>query len=430
MQRLVLREWDRVLKHELEARQLRDLQVFDEHHAKSSGSTIFDWSHAREIRARNWVGVIQVQGLTVEILPKIELLDDQTTRRNLVYMLSVCGALPIRDRDLAAMGLDRLPLIEALIAKYAQRLLTELQRGPDQAYVRREENSAFVRGKLLLPEHLRLNAFNAERVYVAYDELRVDTGLNRVLKNVSRLLLARTRIPWTQRCLSEAVQHLDEAADVAIELHHVEMVHLTRNNERFRDLLEFCRIVVAGVGLLPRSGKVRTFSLLFPMDVVFEDFIARSLRRCAEQLGVLREQIHAQARGRRRWLLRDADGNGRFRLKPDILIDGPDGRPRTILDTKWKRLTPDGQDARNGVNQSDIYQLYAYAHRFGAVDNILLYPRVPGVSPKCYSLDGQDSVTRIRFETVNLGVDLLRERSTFEAELARIVSRDSSVTTG
>ena len=151
------------------------------------------------------------------------------------------------------------------------------------------------------------------------------------------------------------------------------------------------------------------------MDVVFEDFIARSLRRCAEQLGVLREQIHAQARGRRRWLLRDADGNGRFRLKPDILIDGPDGRPRTILDTKWKRLTPDGQDARNGVNQSDIYQLYAYAHRFGAVDNILLYPRVPGVSPKCYSLDGQDSVTRIRFETVNLGVDLLLERSTFEA---------------
>ena len=421
MKRLVLREWGRIPRHELTPRQLRDLQALDEQHAKVAGDTIFDWSRRAELRLRNWVGVLQVHGLTVEILPKIELLDDQTTRRNLVYMLSVCRALPFRERDMAAMGLDRLPLVEAIITKFAQRLLTELQRGPDQAYLRREENSSFVRGKLLLPEHLRRNAINAERVYVAYDELKADTSLNRILKHVCRLLHGQTRVPWTQRCLGEAIHHLDEVSDVSIELHHFDRVHLTRNSERYRDLLEFCRIVVAGTGVLPRSGGVRTFSLLFPMDVVFEEFIARTLRRCVDRLGLARDQVHAQARGRRRWLLRDSENKGRFRLKPDILIDGDDGRPETILDTKWKRLLPDDEDVRNGVKQGDIYQLYAYSHRYGARDNVLLYPRVPGVTPKRYTLDGDDSSACLRVETVDLGVDLLRNRSDLEAELVRVL---------
>ena len=421
MKSLVLREWGRIARHELTSRQLRDLQALDERHAKNTGDTVFDWSRRAELRLRSWVGVLQVHGLTVEILPKIESIDDQTTRRNLVYMLSVCRALPFRERDMAAMGLDRLPLVEAILTKFAQRLLTELQRGPDQAYLRREENSSFVRGKLLLPEHLRRNAISAERVFVAFDELRADTWLNRILKHVCGLLLGRTRVPWTQRCLGEAIHHLDEVVDVTIELHHFDKVHLTRNNERYRDLLEFCRIVVAGTGLLPRTGEVRSFSLLFPMEVVFEEFIARSLWRCADRLGIAREQIHAQARGRRRWLLRDTENNGRFRLQPDILIDDDDGCPETILDTKWKSLQPDDEDARNGVTQGDIYQLYAYSHRYGAPDNVLLYPRVPGVTPKRYTLDAEDSIPCLRVETIDLRMDLLRHRSTFEAGLIEVI---------
>jgi len=421
MRRLVLREWDRIARSTLSSRQLRDLQTLDERHAKATGDTIFDWNRGAELRLRNWVGVLQVHGLTVEVLPKIELLDDQTTRRNLVYMLSVCRALPFRERDIAAMGLDRLPLLEAVIKKFAQGLLTELQRGSDQAYIRREENSSFVRGKLLLPEHLRRNAISAERVYVAYDELRADTWLNRVFKHVCRILIGRTGVPWTQRCLGETVHRLDEVEDIAIELHHFDRVHLTRNSERYRDLLEFCRIVVAGTGILPRSGDVRSFSLLFPMDVVFEEFIARSLRRCADRLGIERERIHAQARGRRRWLLRDSEDHGRFRLKPDILIEDEGGVPQTIIDTKWKRLSTDEEDARNGVAQGDIYQLYAYSHRYGAPDSVLLYPRVVGVTAKQYTLDGDDSDRSLRVETVDLGVDLLRERPALDTELERIV---------
>ena len=95
-----------------------------------------------------------------------------------------------------------------------------------------------------------------------------------------------------------------------------------------------------------------------------------------------------------------------------------------ILDTKWKRLQPDDEDARNGVKQSDIYQLYAYSHRYGAPDNVLLYPRVPNVTPKKYSLDSGDANVCLRVETVDFGMDLMRDRTAFEDELVRVIRRN------
>jgi len=426
---LVLREWARFDRNTISTEQLQALQDLDERNAKSSGETVFDWSLRAEVRVRNWVGVLQVPGLTIEILPKLGSLDEATTRRNLVHMLSVCRALPFRDRDIAAMSLDRLPLIEAVILKFAQRLLTELQRGPDQAYLTREENSAYVRGKILLSEHLRRNVVSSERVYVSYDELRADTWLNRILKYVCGLLLGRSRVPWTQRCLRDALLHLDEVQDLAIELHHLDRVHLNRGTERFRDLLEFCRIVVAGTGILPRTGEVRSFSFLFPMDVVFEEFIANTIRRHSAALGIDRQHIHAQARGNRRWLLRDSEGQGRFRLVPDILITNADRTPQVIIDTKWKRLVPDDQDSRSGVAQSDIYQLYAYSQRYGSRDSVLLFPSVEGASAKRYILDGDAATKTLRVEFVDLACPLLRSNSQLLKSLHRVIHGPSGAAT-
>ena len=82
------------------------------------------------------------------------------------------------------------------------------------------------------------------------------------------------------------------------------------------------------------------------------------------------------------------------------MIDVPSGETATVIDTKWKRLKTDQEDARNGVAQSDLYQLYAYAHRYQSPDNVLLYPRVEGVSAKAYRLIGEeDKRVRIEFGT-------------------------------
>ena len=50
-----------------------------------------------------------------------------------------------------------------------------------------------------------------------------------------------------------------------------------------------------------------------------------------------------------------------------------------ILDTKWKLLDSSKMDGKNGVSQSDLYQLYAYGKKYKEKTNkdielVLIYP--------------------------------------------------------
>ena len=64
------------------------------------------------------------------------------------------------------------------------------------------------------------------------------------------------------------------------------------------------------------------------------------------------------------------NGNGKFTLKPDIVID--DGK--IIVDTKWKILSEN--KSNQGISQSDMYQLYAYGTKYQSCENLyLIYPK-------------------------------------------------------
>lgn len=65
-------------------------------------------------------------------------------------------------------------------------------------------------------------------------------------------------------------------------------------------------------------------------------------------------------------------------LRPDLLIL-KDKQTLCVLDTKWKLL--DSSDSKNtyGISQSDIYQLYAYGHKYLKGQDqkrlMLIYPK-------------------------------------------------------
>jgi 5-methylcytosine-specific restriction enzyme subunit McrC len=439
VKRISIPEFGRIPRAQLGGKLLQRLQAFDEKHAHTTKDCVFDWSQVKYIRALNYVGVVQVPGLVIEVLPKIDnspedeagpfLRDDKQALRaqhNLLYMLSFTRKIPIRDRDLASLRLQRLPLLEALIMIFAEQLLGELGKGLDRSYVHREENARFLKGKLLLAKHIRHNAAHKERVFIGYDEFISDTWLNRILKAACRHLLGIARSSRTQRRLREAMLHFADVSDRRIQDHHFAKVHLDRNTERFSTLLGFCKIVLKQSAATPSHGKTSTFSLLFPMETLFEEFIAEFIRKHSEEFGLHRNMLHVQATRRRKHLLQNARGAGKFQLKPDIIIDSALQRTKVIIDTKWKRLKSDKEDAKNGVLQADLYQLYAYAHRYDSPDNVLLYPKVRGVTAKTYTLVGEEG-KRIRIEFIDINRDLRREKKVFGDDLRRVIHGLESV---
>jgi len=412
------------------ATQLKQLKAFEDARCiKSNKSRIFDWRH-NEVWARNYVGVIQVPGLILEILPKIDKSKPEADKKelllaqhNLLYMLSFTRKLPFEERELASLELQKMPLLEVLIRLFANRLLEELRRGVDHTYVQREENLPYIKGKILMNKHVLMNAAHRERFYIGFDEFLDDTPLNCILKATCRRLISISTDTETQRLLMETTAFFDAVSDIFPDTHHFDRVHLHRNNERYQTLLDFCHIVWQEQSPNPSAGDSRTFSMLFPMEKLFEEYIARFIYRYADNFGFRRNDICIQSEGCSKFLLQDEKSlSPKFKLQPDLVIKNG-SQTRLILDTKWKCLKSDEEDIKNGVSSADMYQMCAYATRYDCNTVILMYPDTCEITPKLYCLLG-DKDKKISVSVINLNRDLKKDRNEILVNLAEILSNN------
>ncbi len=325
---------------------------------------------SRGLEAGQVVGILAVPGRTVEILPKIDG-NDGAVRAALIRMLAVAQDLRVADGELAALDTQRRDLLELLVRLFAGRLLAAVRRGLPRRYLAREEDLRLLRGRLDVTRQTTHLAVRPDRLACRFDELSEDTPLNRALKAaVSRLArLARSAV--NLRLLAELAARFETVGRAADPLR--EPVRLDRTNAAFHDLHRLACMFLKGDWQSTASGDAAGFALLFPMNDLFEAFIGRCLRRALARHPV---GVHLQDRGRH--ALTDSDGSGLFRIRPDAVIEAKgDQGDHIVLDTKWKRLDPD--DKTLGVEQSDVYQMLAYAEAYDARRIVLVYPGAQGI---------------------------------------------------
>lgn len=385
---------------------------------------VFKWERYRATPTQ-WVGVIQIPGLLLEIVPKIDAGPDETdnldeARNNLLLMLSLSGYVPFRFRETATLETRKAPLGETLAEIFARRLVAELLKGPERNYRSREENLRLFKGKLQLNAHLRQNAAHRARFFCEFDEFTDDTDLNRVFKAACRLLTACMRRPKTLEQLGHALLLLEDVGEVAAIAPLMDRVVIDRKNARFEELFVFCRMLLAGHAPGVAVGGTRTYSLLFDMNAVFENFVAGFLRkRVMPQLPGYR--LVLQGKRLRKYLVREGK-RGHQQLKPDLTIISPSGET-LVIDTKWKRLEREKSDR---ISTADLYQLYAYANRFDARHSLLLYPRLPQSKEQSFNLlDPSEALTGkqlgVSFLNLHRNLGLAVQREAMAEELKTLI---------
>ena len=302
------------------------------------------------LRAQQVVGILTVPEITVEILPKVDG-EDGAVRAALVQMLAVARGIRPAPGDLAAMDTQRHDLLELLIRLFADRLLAAVRRGLPQRYIPHEEDLGVLRGALNVKRQFTSLATRPDLVACQFDEMSEDTPLNRVFKAaVTRL--ANLTCTWeNHRRLMELLARLDNVATSASPLR--EPVALDRTNTAFHDIHPLAVLFLRGDWQQTATGRGSGFSLLFPMNDLFEEFVGRSLQKA---LGADRVRLQDQRR---------ALNSPRYRLRPDMVVD-VHGDP-VVLDTKWKRLG-------DGPSKADVNQMLVYGQAYGAERVILVYP--------------------------------------------------------
>ncbi|WP_222864050.1 McrC family protein [Pigmentiphaga aceris] len=339
--------------------------------------------HHKHLTAKQVVGVLAANGCGLEILPKIDPAapdeDANTIRTRLVHMLDITLGLNLSTGHAAAMARQDETLLDILIRLFADCLLAEVRRGLPRRYAEHRDDLSALRGNMDVLRQFTFHAVRPDRLACRFDALEADTPLMRIMKACVVSLGRHARRMETQRQLAEIRYMLADIPDVPIRSLPWAQVRIDRSNRRWQRLFDlaalFLRRKWQATHHEDKAGE--GISLLFPMNDLFEAYIAAQLRKA-----LAGSCIKVVEQGGRRYCLgewRD-DANcsaDLFQTKPDIILRGSDDRPFAIIDTKWKKLSADPLDRKHGMSQADVYQMMAYARLYDCKNLVLLYPSLP-----------------------------------------------------
>ena len=322
------------------------------------------------ISVNNYVGLIQMQnGYQVQVLPKIDFGNDPDngngeTKRVFLKMLRSMKDFPSKVFNDANLKMDRMTLYEIFINMYLQEVRTLVKHGIKSAYVAREDNLNYYKGKLLVNEQIKHNAAHGERFYVCYDEYLVDRAENRLIKATLLKLQCITGSAENQKEIQKLLTAFEMVQPSINYQKDFSKVVINRNMKDYDMLMRWSRVFLLNKSFTTFSGGHNARALLFPMEKVFESYVAQQLRKILLDLDW---EVSTQDKG---YYLFDSPRQ--FALRPDIVITRDDGS-RIILDTKWKSLINKPR-INYGISQSDMYQMYAYSKKYETSEIWLLYP--------------------------------------------------------
>lgn len=336
-----------------------------------NGARLLQVEGRQRLKLDSFVGVVQTPcGTTVEIVPKHHAeggsLDD--ARALLRKLLLALLDLPTREVGAAALQLFDAPLSEWVMRQFLQHLDALVSRGLRFEYQRVEEELPFLRGQLDVTRQLQQPPGREHRFQVRHEVYLPDRPENRLLKRALERVRQHTQDPDNWRLAQELSFRLIEIPASRQIQQDFRAWGQDRLLAHYRPVRPWCELILGEHMPLALAGDFQGLSLLFPMEKLFERYVARWLRQQLPADAVLRTPARSQSLCRH-------EQQDFFQLQPDLFVTHQG--QAWVLDTKWKLLDASDRANRYGLNQSDFYQLYAYGQKYlgGQGRMALIYPR-------------------------------------------------------
>lgn len=340
--------------------------------ARQAGGSAWFTLERGGIRLADYVGVVQVSGFTLEILPKTD--DARRTgqetageqegqqdrwRRVLLGMLHHVLNLPLTVPGPAALATAPHRMLDVFLAAFVAQAEAVFRTGLVKHYHPAEGNQTALRGQLLFGQHLNHNLLHKERFFTRHQVYDRAHPFN----------------CWLRMALQVAADQAHGASLAAhartLLLHWPELPTvrfpeappaLTRKTAHYGPALQLALLVLRALSPALQRGQRQALALLFNMSSLFEEYVEKLLRRAAAQSSCL---VQAQPE-KLFW--------SKIRVRPDVVVtvlptlEDPQSARVCVLDMKWK-VPKAGKPS-----PEDMRQVYAYCHLWGARHGVLVYP--------------------------------------------------------
>lgn len=318
------------------------------------------------VKFRQYVGVICVGDLVIEVLPKTDDGDEDKDKwqSRLLHMLSRVYKLEARTPSNAPQDhQSNSPILDIFINKFLLEVDKLLNRGLVKCYRKEDGNRKALKGKLLIGKHVTTNFVHKERFYVRHTTYDQEHILNRILRQAVGIIPRITTNLQLRGHACSTLFNFPELHEVAVNEDLFNGLQFDRKTEDYREAIQIAKLLLLHFRPKNTAGKYDILALMFDMNKLWEEYVYLTLRRYLTNFGT---KITAQ-RPETLW-----NGNSLTKhIRPDIVIvyDGC----KYVLDTKWKR-------PKGAPSDDDLHQMYTYLKRFRAKKVALIYPATSKVN--------------------------------------------------
>jgi len=328
------------------------------------------------VKFNQYVGVIQVDNLTIEILPKISRIvgkDEKSKwQKVLIDMLRECRWMQVYAHDNAALRYKPNSILEAYLELFLQECEELIRQGLVKKYRAIDNNCNALKGKLLFQKQIQQNLVHQEKFYTRHQVYDRENIYNQILFKALKLIPILSQSPFLKDRVYSLILSFPELEDIQVSENTFQNLTYDRKTTRYKKAIEIAAMLLLNYRPDINAGQNHILAILFDMNDLWEEYIYRQLSKNKPANWTISPQ-----NVKRFWKL---DGsNSSKTIKPDIVIHDKLKDIRIILDTKWK------MPENNIPADADLKQMFVYNEYWTGKNALLVYPHAVYTAEPIYS---------------------------------------------
>lgn len=308
------------------------------------------------IRFGSYVGVIQIGGLTIEILPKAdnnENADKNLWQNVLLNMLKVCKKIQVESISETQLKKRYHSILDVYFELYLNEIERLIKKGLIKKYRKKQSNQNALQGKLLFAQNIQKNVVHKEHFYCEHQVYDKNHLLHQILYKGLLILKVFVNDSLKDK-LNRLLFEFQDIENINIQKKHFDKIIIARKNNNYQKAIDIAKIIILNYSPSLNYGNDNLLTLLFDMNVLWEEYIFRILQKHKTN------EIEVS--------FQDSD---KFwenkRIRPDIVLKIKD--ETFVIDTKWKIIET------NNPSDDDLKQMFVYNLHWKAKKTLLLYPK-------------------------------------------------------
>lgn len=319
------------------------------------------------VKFKNYVGVIQIGGTTIEILPKADKLHTQSPTEKdiwhkvLLKMLAHCKKIKVNAVSEASLKKKYQSLLDLYFELYLNEVNQLLQKGLIKKYNQNSGNILALKGRLDFAKNIQQNVIRQERFHTTHQIYDYNHIVNQILYKALKVLKNISNNTYLIDSVNRLLANFPEINEIEINKSHFDKVISNRKTELYNEALKIAKMIILNYSPDIKGGDENMLALLFDMNKLWEEYIYRMLLKVEDS------SIKVSFQNRDKFWEEKL-------IKPDIVItktkniDKNEIKIKYIIDTKWKvkeKAEPDDDD----LKQMFVYNIYWESEK-----SMLLYP--------------------------------------------------------